>query len=282
MLRYHILEPNPPKAAVMAERKGAPMATKALTPYQRHVKAFAKAHPGDKKLMKHASQAWKGTAHPAAKKAHKAAGKAHRAVKRLVGYDSRKVKLVKVHHGAHAGKRRAYPIGRGLFRLPRNPGAWYDRVKAGLSLDAVGTASGVAVGVVGAVGLPMLLGQYNEGKKSIAFSAGATILMGGLAAFLMPSAVFPTVAGGILVVGGKTLLYFSRKAYGWFVNPITAAAAAPGPVSSGTAAGYRKELGGYRKELAGYRTQPKQLAGMESGFYQGAAVNPGLSIIPVK
>ena len=227
----------------------------ALTTYQQHVQAYARAYPKTRgaALMTEASKTWRKKARPAAKKAAKAAKKAAKAAekatgavakrskKRVVGYDRSKVRVVAVKKGAHHGGKHGTPIGRGLYRLTKNPGEFADRVKQIFSTDTVGTIVGASGGVVAAVAIPMILGTYNEGGKGVLFSALATAIAAGGAAIIFPAAVIPIAAGGGIITIIRGLVVFVPQALDYFLRPLIewSGANKAGPPKAGPAAGWR-------------------------------------------
>jgi hypothetical protein len=244
MLRLYTLEPNSPTAAKTARAtKGASsMATKALSPYNRHVKAFAKSHPGMKgpALMKAASKTWRGKSSSPAKRAKKAAKAATRAItktrrkashrapaKRVVGYDPKKVRVVPVKRGARAGRKRAISIGRGIYKVVRNPGAIIDRVKKALSVNTVGSIVGVGAGGAAAVLFPMLLASYDSGGTGVALSGLATALAAAGAAIVFPAAVIPIVIGGGLLTALRAFITFVPTGLSSILQPLFTWAGAP-------------------------------------------------------
>ena len=237
MKKIWALEVNPPKAANAAQKGTAVMATKALTKWQKHTRAFAKAHEGEfksaKALTKAASKTYTAVA--------KTAKAAHRAVAKRAS--QKQVTMRPVREGAGLGGKR---IDKVILALAKNPGDFADRLKRAFSGPMVGTVAGLGAGGALAIFVPMAFGKWNEGWGGVGLSAGGTIIGAAGAALFMPAAVIPVAAGGTALTLLRLALVASDKAFqrvlAWIAD--WGGAAPKGPPQATTSAGAPRGLDG--------------------------------------
>jgi len=252
MLRFRVIESNPPKGGRKVK----------ATPRQRAYRAFFARRRKAGKTAKQIAREWRakgsGSRRAPARSSSKRRAPARSSSKRR----------------APRGRSRAVARTRRAQKARRNPDGIGDRLQAGLSeafsLETGKTGLAVLSGAVIATGAPSLVGKWNQGWLGLGLSAAAAAAAGVVAAAVSPAYVVPVAAGGVVVVGLRLLAQFLPRVLRWSRPPAGVAGYLPAPA--------RPQVAGYlpasvsTPRIAGYlpaRTGTPRIAGYQSQGNRG-------------